>query len=967
MATGKALNGKPYAGNPHVRFDEGEVASCTAEASLRREPCRRQPEGCASRCAAMPSRGSLLYKMGKPRETGRFGGRKLTAHLAVAISCAVALVAASSPAKEARYAMPVYSMGNYFPSKPSISVMVTTSPRLAFKGIDLDELRRMVDDGWEIFARMCGGFIGDDRKSLVPCYNLQFYPQSGTLEKIVGDFAVVRHTPANCQSLCVEFSNSEEGVCVRALDARYLATTDESYKFVTLGSDGTVTFAGEHNAIATGWTVNGYGSGAVQCAKFVPASSTTLAFEGTTLDEIKDYDFSGCLGGASERHGLPCRGYNKRILRDGDSIVGIVVEMQALSGDDCRCAVVKFTDGEGGVHAQTLAALTSQEELGYVFDNNDGTYNGTPISIATSYAANSGLGVYGLTATAPAHDMEADAYIPSGSSVLVWRGVTLDDVKDHWLGCRFRSGYMTDSEGRGCNIKVLESGGDGSILKMRVEFQKLNGTTVQCVVVELSNGADGVYAKALSGRYKSGGEVGYRFVNDNGTYNGDSIGGISTSATGAGYGIYRIFALPCTTLSQDEDWSAFGCLDFGGGVIDLNGHALTAEGLSFDQSHVAQLVNAKTDTTGEMRFYVFEGGIFTNDCLHICKPLIKPATGEVNGSLGADNIKVVKDGKGMLVSVFTNQLYTGGTEIVAGSLSVVDNGRYLSLGKSGSEIKVDAGAEFFTGQGINFGDYLFVLDGGTLRSGRDNTGSVGFKDVKLVADSTFDFPFTWPILGSAYTATRLDLGGHTLTVKIANGKDFRLCNATVTTGTIDIVSGGTFYTYTTASTAKDTDFRINCGLKMDRNLSVRNYEALWNKTSGNSGTAKLDVYGVFKPMNAVGAYYGCTMQDGSAIDFVGWPAGLGWPMYSRATSGDTKLKFAAGATVTLKLADRADIWQLAREKTYILKWGDEFGTEEPANVTFVLEESLYNAKCRIEKDQTGLRLVKRSGLTIIVN
>lgn len=26
MATGKALDGKPYAGNPHVRFDEGEVA-----------------------------------------------------------------------------------------------------------------------------------------------------------------------------------------------------------------------------------------------------------------------------------------------------------------------------------------------------------------------------------------------------------------------------------------------------------------------------------------------------------------------------------------------------------------------------------------------------------------------------------------------------------------------------------------------------------------------------------------------------------------------------------------------------------------------------------------------------------------------------------------------------------------------------------------------------------------------------
>ena len=38
MATGKALNGKPYAGNPHVRCDEGEVAS-----------------------AATSRRGSLLY------------------------------------------------------------------------------------------------------------------------------------------------------------------------------------------------------------------------------------------------------------------------------------------------------------------------------------------------------------------------------------------------------------------------------------------------------------------------------------------------------------------------------------------------------------------------------------------------------------------------------------------------------------------------------------------------------------------------------------------------------------------------------------------------------------------------------------------------------------------------------------------------------------------------------------------
>ena len=44
MTTGKAFNGKPYAGNPHVRFDEGEVAS-----------------------AEKPRRGSLLYEKTKMR------------------------------------------------------------------------------------------------------------------------------------------------------------------------------------------------------------------------------------------------------------------------------------------------------------------------------------------------------------------------------------------------------------------------------------------------------------------------------------------------------------------------------------------------------------------------------------------------------------------------------------------------------------------------------------------------------------------------------------------------------------------------------------------------------------------------------------------------------------------------------------------------------------------------------------
>ena len=86
-----ALRGKPDAGNPHVRFDEGEVASCTEEASLRRVPCRRQPEGSASGCAATPRRGSLLYKgtQGKGLALGRreFLNGALFATLAATSGC----------------------------------------------------------------------------------------------------------------------------------------------------------------------------------------------------------------------------------------------------------------------------------------------------------------------------------------------------------------------------------------------------------------------------------------------------------------------------------------------------------------------------------------------------------------------------------------------------------------------------------------------------------------------------------------------------------------------------------------------------------------------------------------------------------------------------------------------------------------------------------------------------------------
>ena len=90
MTIGKALNGKPYAGNPHVRFDEGEVAS-----------------------AAMPRRGSLLYNIGKR-----------IAAAAIAASAAIPLAAgtANAPISAVSDGVNITSAGSSAASASSVAL-----------------------------------------------------------------------------------------------------------------------------------------------------------------------------------------------------------------------------------------------------------------------------------------------------------------------------------------------------------------------------------------------------------------------------------------------------------------------------------------------------------------------------------------------------------------------------------------------------------------------------------------------------------------------------------------------------------------------------------------------------------------------------------------------------------------------------------------------------------------------------
>lgn len=106
---------------------------------------------------------------------------KMIRAVIVAICVAAAL---PSWAGAARYAQPVWSMGNYNPVSPTNVTATTSSTKLAFKGLTLAQLKAKLDDGYDLFAFMIGGHVAN--KHLVSLYNIKYYPSADSVQKIFG-------------------------------------------------------------------------------------------------------------------------------------------------------------------------------------------------------------------------------------------------------------------------------------------------------------------------------------------------------------------------------------------------------------------------------------------------------------------------------------------------------------------------------------------------------------------------------------------------------------------------------------------------------------------------------------------------------------------------------------------------------------------------------------------------------------
>ena len=280
---------------------------------------------------------------------------------------------------------------------------------------------------------------------------------------------------------------------------------------------------------------------------------------------------------------------------------------------------------------------------------------------------------------------------------------------------------------------------------------------------------------------------------------------------------------------------------------------------------------------------------------------VNVADGEMENSTVAisGNVKVVKEGLGTFIPSKTGQSYTGGTEIVAGTVKAVTAGVYsggYAFGPKGSKIIVSTNATSVGAFDVNgkaqYGGYDFVLNGGTIKNSAplgQNSGKLG--NVTLTADSAFDFTVTgatgddtWCGFYNPDAAPNLDLNGNTLSLSSATFVDVENTKV-ISEGTIR-VNSGLLQFYGRNSKVYTNDF-TKAALELSSNaqmvlripgstnpMAVNLGDYICNTASADTGhdgahykKATPKVYGTFKPNTDY--FHGVELQDGATLDLSG--------------------------------------------------------------------------------------------------
>ncbi len=358
------------------------------------------------------------------------------------------------------------------------------------------------------------------------------------------------------------------------------------------------------------------------------------------------------------------------------------------------------------------------------------------------------------------------------------------------------------------------------------------------------------------------------------------------------YSLYGPFQIP----SDATEWDLTSCFDIlaGDASIDVNGKKLYLNKLDF--------AGTITDTSA--------------DTEHPGEVYVTVASGTANNTAVAltGNLKLVKDGSGTLTASKASQTYTGGTEVLAGTLALGTATHPLGDGNATQTVTLRENAVF------NFANckndttccYKFNLYGGS----EVRASSSGTRWIRLVGSATLygDATFkggTFDFFGGIQSAhTTLTLNGHTLYLNLnTNDGNLRYIK-TLDAGSVVFSAGAAsfygsvdFSTSTLGFEGSGWFFNGNSGLTAS-NLYFRSTS---NKKWRSQGAAESYVLGTYIAGDWRAPF---TMSSGATLDLSEtsgtWNAG-GLPIdgnnADRTQAGRVTF-LAASATYTVDIGTR---------------------------------------------------------------
>ena len=454
-------------------------------------------------------------------------------------------------------------------------------------------------------------------------------------------------------------------------------------------------------------------------------------------------------------------------------------------------------------------------------------------------------------------------------------------------------------------------------------------------------------------------------------WSGNAVPTVDTAVTVSGAASITLApgaALPCksiffnnVTLGADADLRGLDAAKIAqGSSIDLNGHALW---LRSGSTIPFAVTDSSVDAANPGELHIDDMGC---DIVNTTMPL-------------SGNLRFFKSGAGKFTASET-ATYTGGFAVEGGTFVMA---RYIS-----GAIYIGSGATLDQ-YGFSLSASPVTLDGGTITSTKLNQGITLPSYITLMEDSAIVHDNNGSSHDIGVPANAVwNLGGRTLTVNLyGSDPDFNMLEGeTITNGTLKFTAYETTYNPEAKGWVAFANLNGREGLNLDLgntilrmkehkngaaatvNSSVCDFTCNPPPNSNVYSRNKLEVYGIYTPpQNSIG--FNMMMMNGSTLNLSAASGVWDCTFASTSAGGESgvrKVAFADNATVTVNLAGRTGLDTIAEARGYIVNWA---ANAVPADsVTFVLDATTAALPqgYGLSKDSTGLKLIKKTGLTIIL-